>query len=189
MMNTAIGGPMAAPKRLAAWLTPCTKPRSSRGYHICMARVAVGNAPASPTPSEKRIPQKEEKPNARVVRKAMTVRYVMIAERTLRGPKRSPNQPPGTWNREYDQMKALKIIPIVTLLKPYSLLMSGAVLAMLTRSRYVMRYIRQRRSSTTQRTWLRPDSSSFSISMPPSPRVNGPEEFRGALRDTACPPC
>ena len=54
-------------------------------------------------------------------------------------------------------MKALKMTPIVALLKPYSLLMSVAVLARLTRSRYVMRYIKQRRSSTTQRTWLRPD--------------------------------
>ena len=32
-------------------------------------------------------------------------------------------------------MKALKMTPIVTLLKPYSLMMSGAVLARLTRSR------------------------------------------------------
>src|SRR3984957_21218492 len=69
-------------------------------------------------------------------------------------------------------MKELKITPIVTLLKPYSLLMSVAVLARLTRSRYVMRYIKQRRNSTTQRTWLRPDWSSFSISIPPSLRGN-----------------
>src|SRR3984893_16958313 len=66
-------------------------------------------------------------------------------------------------------MKALKITPIVTLLKPYSFMISVAVLARLTRSRYVMRYIKQRRISTTQRTELRPDDSSFSISIPPSP--------------------
>src|SRR5258708_11121694 len=66
-------------------------------------------------------------------------------------------------------MKALKITPIVILLKPYSFIISVAVLARLTRSRYGMRYIKQRRSSTTQRTWLRPDDSSFSISIPPSP--------------------
>src|ERR1700722_19986990 len=87
----------------------------------------------------------------------------MIVESTRRGPKRSPSHPPGTWNSAYDQIKALKIIPMVTLLNPYSLLMSVAVFARLTRSRYVMRYIRQRRSSTTQRTWLRPDASDFSI--------------------------
>src|SRR5579863_4707870 len=74
-------------------------------------------------------------------------------------------------------MKALKITPIVTLLKPYSFMMSVAVLARLTRSRYVMRYIRQRRSSTTQRTWLRPDTSSFSISIPPSSRGNQTDRF------------
>jgi O-methyltransferase len=35
----------AAPRRLALWVTPCTKPRSWRGNHNCIARVAVGNAP------------------------------------------------------------------------------------------------------------------------------------------------
>ncbi len=49
-------------------------------------------------------------------------------------------------------MKALKIIPIVTLLKPYSLLIKVAVLARLTRSKYVMRYIKQRSTNTSQRT-------------------------------------
>src|SRR5579862_589646 len=68
--------------------------------------------------------------------------------------------------------------PIVTLLKPYSLLMSVAVLARLTRSRYVIKYIRHRRSRTTQRTWLCPDPSCFSISIPPStPWKLKPERF------------
>src|SRR5260221_3007212 len=105
-----------------------------------------------------------------VVTTAITVRYAMMVERTRRGPKRSPSHPPGTWKSAYAQIKALKITPIVALLKPYSFMMSVAVLARLTRSRYVMRYIKQRRSSTTQRTWLRPDTSSFSIYIPPSTR-------------------
>src|SRR5580700_3144033 len=109
----------------------------------------------------------------------------MMVDRTRRGPKRSPSHPPGTWKSAYDQIKALKITPIVTLLKPYSFMMSVAVLARLTRSKYFMRYIKHRRRSTTQRTWLRPDTSSFSISIPPSPcgksslnDSNGLQSFR-----------
>src|SRR5690242_6484739 len=67
-------------------------------------------------------------------------------------------------------MKALKITPMVTLLNPNSLLISGAVFARLTRSRYVMRYIRQMRKSTDQRTW----EVRFSVKSPidaPSPRI------------------
>src|SRR5208282_4906399 len=41
--------------------------------------------------------------------------------------------------------------PIVISSKPYSLLMAGAAVDMLTRSRYVMKYIRLIRSRTSQR--------------------------------------
>src|ERR1019366_7137497 len=54
MMSTTTGGAMAAPRRLALWVTPWTKPRSWRGYQSCMARVAPGKAPASPMPNRKR---------------------------------------------------------------------------------------------------------------------------------------
>jgi hypothetical protein len=54
MMATTIGGAIAAPARLALCVIPCTKPRSSRGYQSCIARVATGKAPASPIPNRKR---------------------------------------------------------------------------------------------------------------------------------------
>ena len=72
MISTTIGGAMAAPSRLALWVTPCTRPRSRRGYHSCMARVAPGNAPASPTPNRKRTTMNE------VALKAAAVAAVMI---------------------------------------------------------------------------------------------------------------
>ena len=59
MIKSTIGGAIAAPARLALWVMPCTKPRSCRGYHNCMARVAPGKAPASPTPNRKRITMNE----------------------------------------------------------------------------------------------------------------------------------
>src|SRR5262249_23528761 len=57
MINTTIGGAIAAPRRLALCVIPWTKPRSSRGYQSCMAQVAPGNAPAAP-PKKKAKDQK-----------------------------------------------------------------------------------------------------------------------------------
>ena len=59
MIHTTSGGAMAAPSRLALWVIPCTKPRSRRGYQSCIARVAPGNAPASPAPNRNRMMKNE----------------------------------------------------------------------------------------------------------------------------------
>ena len=57
--NTMMVGAMNAPNRLALCVNPWAKPRSRRGYHICMARVAPRNAPASPAPRRNRSTAKE----------------------------------------------------------------------------------------------------------------------------------
>ena len=72
MISTTIGGAIAAPARLALCVMPCTKPRSRRGYQSCIARVAPGKAPASPTPNRKRTAMNE------VALKAAAVAAVMI---------------------------------------------------------------------------------------------------------------
>ena len=51
-----------------------------------------------------------------------------------RGPKRSPTQPPGIWNKAYPIWKALKIQPIVTSEKPNSCWIDGAAVEITTRS-------------------------------------------------------
>ena len=71
MISNTIGGAIAAPARLALWVMPCTKPRSLRGYQSCIARVAPGNAPASPIPNRKRSTMNEVELNAKPVAAVM----------------------------------------------------------------------------------------------------------------------
>ena len=71
MISSTIGGAIAAPARLALCVMPCTKPRSRRGYHNCIARVAPGKAPASPIPNKKRTATNDPALNARPVAAVM----------------------------------------------------------------------------------------------------------------------
>ncbi len=52
MMRTTMGGVSAAPKREPACVIPCAKPRSVGRIQRDSERVAMGNAPASPTPKK-----------------------------------------------------------------------------------------------------------------------------------------
>jgi len=71
MIRTTSGGAIAAPSRLALWVMPCTKPRSDCGYQSCIARVAPGNAPASPIPNKNRTTMNETALNAAAVAAVM----------------------------------------------------------------------------------------------------------------------
>jgi hypothetical protein len=64
-----------------------------------MARVAVGNAPASPMPNKNRIIKKEPTPTALAVKAVMMDPKATMAPNTYLGPSLSPIQPPGTWKR------------------------------------------------------------------------------------------
>src|SRR5579871_5944547 len=56
---TVSGGVIAAPSREKACVSPCANARSVDGTHCVSARVAVGKAPASPTPRKNRANQNE----------------------------------------------------------------------------------------------------------------------------------
>src|SRR6516165_5468968 len=125
MISTTIGGAIAAPSLLALWVIPWTKPRSSRGYHSCIARVAPGNAPASPMPKRKRTTTNETTLLAAAVAAVMTDQYATMVAKTGRAQKRSLSQPPGTRNSAYAHATALKRMPMATLSKPHSWLITG----------------------------------------------------------------
>ena len=61
----------------------------------CMARVAMGNAPASLNPKTKRVTVRDITPVVRPVTITVSDQNGMMASKTRRGPKRSPSHPPG----------------------------------------------------------------------------------------------
>src|SRR5215510_14569078 len=115
---TAIGGVNAAPKRAPECVTPCAKPRSLAGSQNESARVAVGNAPASPIPKRNRTTYIDHLPRASAVMAVKADHQRAIAANIRRGPNRSPSQPPGIRKSAYDKLNPLKIQPSVTLSKP-----------------------------------------------------------------------
>ncbi len=95
MMLTAMKGTTATARRLKLWVTPWTMPRSDGGNQSCMARVAAGNAPASPNPKTKRMKIRETLPKAKDVATVIRDQNGTMNSSTFLGPKRSANQPPG----------------------------------------------------------------------------------------------
>src|SRR5580692_5479583 len=92
---TTSGGDKAAPSLDPAWVIPCAKPRSEGNSQRESERVAMGNAPASPTPNRKRTVTIETAFQASVVAEVKIDHQVTIQVRARRGPTRSPSQPPG----------------------------------------------------------------------------------------------
>jgi hypothetical protein len=134
MMVPATSGVTATANRLKKWVVPWMRPRSDRGNQSCMPRLATGNAPASPRPRKKRAANREVRPRAAPVATAATDHHDMIAVSTRFGPKRSPNQPAGTWPRAYAHVKALRTSAMLVLLSPNALAISGCATEMLLRS-------------------------------------------------------
>src|SRR5712691_11985171 len=154
MMLTATSGVIATANRLKLCVTPCTSPRSDFANHSCMARVAMGNAPASLNPRTKRILIRVITPVVNPVNTTVSDQNGMIASSTLLGPKRSPSQPPGICPIAYAHKNALKTNPIAVLLSPNSFAMAGAATEMLLRSMYVSRYIRLIKNRTIHRVFV-----------------------------------
>src|SRR5262245_25908002 len=92
---TAIGGVNAAPRRAPECVMPCAKPRSLAGSQNESARVAVGNAPASPIPKRNRMTYIDHLPRANEVAAVKADHQRTITANTRRGPNQSPNHPPG----------------------------------------------------------------------------------------------
>src|SRR3977135_1139067 len=153
-MLTATNGVIATANRLKLCVTPCTSPRSDLANHSCMARVAMGNAPASLNPRTKRVPISDITPVVKPVPTTVSDQKGMIARSTFLGPKRSPSHPPGICPIAYAHKNALKTNPVVVLLSPNSFAMAGAATEMLLRSMYVSRYIRLIRNRTTHRVFV-----------------------------------
>ena len=76
-------------------MIPCAKPRSAGSIHRESERVAIGNAPASPTPNRKRKTAIDTALQASAVTEVKTLHQVTISVSARRGPMRSPSQPPG----------------------------------------------------------------------------------------------
>src|SRR6266699_518862 len=148
---TATNGVIATANRLKLCVTPCTSPRSDFANHSCMARVAIGNAPASLSPRTKRIEISEIIPVVIPVATTVSDQKGMIARSTLLGPKRSPSHPPGICPIAYAHKNALKTNPIAVLLRPNSFAIAGAATEILLRSMYVSRYMRLIKNRTTHR--------------------------------------
>ena len=70
---------------------------------------------------------------------------------TLRGPMRSPSQPPGISNSAYAQPNAVNAMPIWIFVSPSPSRIAGAACEMHTRSRYVMTASEIAKNSTTFR--------------------------------------
>ena len=96
MIITATSGVIAIARRLKQWVMPCTNPRSDFGNQSCMARLAVGKAPASPRPKAKRTQKRDVAPDAQAVAAVIKDQNGTITRSTRLGPKKSASHPPGT---------------------------------------------------------------------------------------------
>src|SRR5262245_62357173 len=92
---TAIGGVNAAPRRAPECVMPCAKPLSPAGSQNESARVAVGNAPASPIPKRNRTTYIDLLPRASEVAAVKAEHQKKNIASTRRGPNRYPRPPTG----------------------------------------------------------------------------------------------
>ena len=99
MSHATMGGVTALPKRENAWVIPCAKPRRPGAVQLCIARVATGNVAPSPTPSSMRTRKRLVRLPARPVSIVAADQTTPQTNSVLRGPKRSPIQPPKIWKR------------------------------------------------------------------------------------------
>src|SRR5262249_34702053 len=91
------GKESAAPSREPEKRTPLARPRWPTGSQLQMARVLPGKAPASPMPNKKRMATRDVRLQAAPVSAVRALQDVTTAASTIRGPKRSANQPEGIW--------------------------------------------------------------------------------------------
>src|SRR5688572_6986740 len=78
------------------WVTPWANPRSEVASQREKARVALGNAPASPAPNRKRMTMNEAAFQAETVQIVNADHHNTIPDSMRRGPMRSTSQPLGT---------------------------------------------------------------------------------------------
>src|SRR6202034_4132392 len=120
-----MGGVMAAPSREPACVMPCAKPRAAGSIQRDNERVAMGNAPDSPTPKMNRMASMDTAFQAKVVREVNILHQVTIIASARRGPILSPNQAPGSWKSVKPKRKLARIQPTVMSEKPNSFVIRG----------------------------------------------------------------
>ena len=74
----------------------CDRVRSWGGNQIMKALVRFGKQPASPMPKQNRAMTREAKFQTYPVAAVKTDHMITTRSKALRGPMRSPSQPPGT---------------------------------------------------------------------------------------------
>jgi hypothetical protein len=88
------GGATTAPTAVPALMMPSAWARSRGANHSATARVAAGNPPPSPTPSNKRLAASAITPPAKPWLAQASDQKIMIARKPRRVPIRSNNHPP-----------------------------------------------------------------------------------------------
>jgi hypothetical protein len=91
-------GVIAPARREPAWVVPWAMPRSPGSIQRDSARLEIGKAPASPMPIRNRQAISIGSEEAMPVRNVKTDHHTTTLAKAMRGPTRSPNQPPGIWN-------------------------------------------------------------------------------------------
>jgi hypothetical protein len=117
---------------------PWARTRSFEGSQMVKIFVTFGKHPASPTPNRNRHTTIDTKFQAAPVAAVNSDHITTTFINTLRGPNRSPIQPPGISNSAYEIVNAEKTQPIWVSSKPRSRRMFPAAWEMQTRSMYVM---------------------------------------------------
>src|SRR5581483_2570892 len=160
---TTSGGANAFPMRAKECVMPCAKPRFAAGVQFDIARVAVGKVAPSPIPRRSRAAKSDQRPPTNPVRMVEPAQIKPERVSVLRGPNLSAMKPPETCRARYAYPNAENASPSCVLESLKSLRIGSAAVARLTRSMYVIRYIRQSRNSTNPvadglRTLMSPSS-------------------------------
>src|ERR1041385_8171074 len=101
-------GVNAPPQRALSHIMPCARTRSTAGSQIVKAFVKLGKHPASPIPKQNRQATSEIMFHAQPVAAVKADHMSTTRISTLRGPMRSPSQPPGISKSAYAQPNAPK---------------------------------------------------------------------------------
>src|SRR5207302_10506802 len=133
----------------------CARVRSWSGNQIMKALVRFGKQPASPAPKKNRAMIREARFQTYPVAAVKTDHRITTRSNTLRGPIRSPSQPPGISKSAYAQANAENAKPIWPAVRPSSSCMKGAAWEMHTRSTYVIIASVTAKRRTPSRTSLR----------------------------------
>ena len=126
MTQMTNSGVKAPPQRAPSHSMTCARVRSWSGNQIMNALVRFGKQPASPMPKQNRAMTREARFQTYPVAAVKTDHMITTRINTLRGPIRSPSQPPGISKSAYAQANAENARPIWPAVRPSSSCRKGA---------------------------------------------------------------